>query len=186
MSTRRTLLRSAATAGLAAPLLTGCVTAGGGNPTSAATGDKSDRNPLGVPATSPLEVVIFKGGYGDDYAKAAEAAYHTRYPGAKIDHKGIQKVGEALQPRFVPNTPPDVVDNSGAGRLDVATLADSKQLTDLAGLLGAPSWDDPKVAVRDTLIPGVVDDGTFGGGCVALNYTYTVWGLWYSKPLFVR
>ena len=186
MSTRRSILGTAATVGLTAPLLTACVTGGGSTTTTATTGNKSDQNPLGVPSGSPLEVVIFKGGYGDDYAKAAETTYQKRYPAAKIDHKGIQKVGEALQPRFVANTPPDVVDDSGAGRLDIATLAESKQLTDLAQLLDAPSWDDPKVKVRDTLIPGVVDDGTFSGTCLTLNYTYTVWGLWYSKPLFAK
>jgi N-acetylglucosamine transport system substrate-binding protein len=182
MTTRRSLLRTAATVGVTAPLLSACVTSGGDTATSTAKGDKSDQNPLGVSASSPLEVVIFKGGYG----KAAESTYQKRYPAAKIDHKGIQKVGEALQPRFVANTPPDVVDNSGAGRLDIAALVESKQLTNLAELLDAPSWDDPKVTVRDTLIPGVVDDGTFSGTCVTLNYTYTVWGLWYSKPLFAK
>lgn len=181
-ATRRNLLLSAA----ALPFLSACVTGGGDDddPAAGNTGAKSADNPLGVKADAPLEVVIFKGGYGDEYAKSAENLYTQKYAGAKIDHKGLQKVGEALQPRFVANTPPDVVDNTGAGRLDIATLVSAKQVTDLTALLDAPAFDDPAKKVRDTLLPGVVDDGTFDGVAQTLNFTYTVWGVWYSKKLF--
>ena len=183
---RRTLLRTALTAGVAAPMLSGCVTGGGddADPAAGNTGAKSTDNPLGVKAGAPLEVVIFKGGYGDEYAKHAETLYRQKYAGATIDHKGLQKIGEALQPRFVANTPPDVVDNTGASRLDIATLVSARQVGDLSALLDAPAFDDPAKTVRDTLLPGVVEDGTFDKVPLTLNFTYTVWGLWYSKPLF--
>src|SRR5690349_1939085 len=178
-TTRRTLLTVAA-----AGVTSACVTSGGNDKPTSNQGAKSAENPLGVPADAALEVVIFKGGYGDDYAKNAEALYQQRFPNAKVDHKGIQKIGEALQPRFVANTPPDVVDNTGASRLDIATLVSAKQVSDLSQLLDAPSFDVPGKTVRDTLLPGVVDDGTFDKVPLTLNFTYTVWGLWYSKKLF--
>lgn len=181
---RRTVLRAAVAAGATLPLLSACVTGGSDDQPAAAAGAKSAANPLGVKEDAALEVVIFKGGYGDDYAKKAEARYTQKYPKATVDHKGIQKVGEALQPRFVANTPPDVVDNTGAGRLDLATLVGAKQLSNLTDLLEAPSFDDPAVKVKDTLLPGVVEDGTFDGAPLVLNFTYTAWGIWYSKPLF--
>ncbi|HTJ39566.1 MAG TPA: N-acetylglucosamine/diacetylchitobiose ABC transporter substrate-binding protein [Dactylosporangium sp.] len=182
---RRSILKGVAGIAAAAPLLSACVTSGGDDPAPAANGGaKSADNPLGVKDDAPLEVVIFKGGYGDDYAKHAEDLYKQKHAKATIDHKGIQKVGEALQPRFVANTPPDVVDNTGAGRLDLATLVAAKQLSDLSELLDAPSFDDPNTKVRDTLLPGVVDDGTFDKSVLVLNFTYTAWGLWYSRPLF--
>ncbi|MFV2114729.1 N-acetylglucosamine/diacetylchitobiose ABC transporter substrate-binding protein [Micromonospora sp. LOL_025] len=185
-TTRRTLLRAGAAVAAAVPLA-GCVTAGGGDDGApAAEGTKSAENPLGVPDATPLEVVVFKGGYGDDYAVHAEKLYQQRHPGATVDHKGIQKVGEALQPRFVADTPPDVVDNTGAGRLDLATLVAAGKLTDLRELLDAPALDGGGAKVRDTLLPGVVDDGTFDGVPRTLNFTYTVWGLWYSRSLFAR
>ncbi|MFI6820145.1 N-acetylglucosamine/diacetylchitobiose ABC transporter substrate-binding protein [Micromonospora sp. NPDC050187] len=185
-TTRRTVLRATAAVAAAGPLA-GCVTAGGGDDDApAAEGARSADNPLGVPDATPLEVVIFKGGYGDEYARHAEKLYQDRHPGATVDHKGIQKVGEALQPRFVADTPPDVVDNTGAGRLDLATLVAAKKLTDLNELLDAPALDGGGAKVRDTLLPGVVEDGTFGGVPRALNFTYTVWGLWYSRSLFAR
>jgi N-acetylglucosamine transport system substrate-binding protein len=187
---RRRLLPLLATpvlASAAGATLAGCVTSGSSKEDgSGAAGAKSADNPLGVPADASIEVVIFKGGYGDDYAKNAETLYQQKHSGAKIDHKGIQKVGEALQPRFVADTPPDVVDNTGAGRLDLAALVPAKKLADLTELLDAPSLDDPAVKVRDTLLPGVVDDGTFDNIPQTLNYTYTVWGIWYSKPLLAK
>ncbi|GIM95306.1 N-acetylglucosamine/diacetylchitobiose ABC transporter substrate-binding protein [Paractinoplanes toevensis] len=185
--TRRSLLRTAATAAIAAPLLSACVTGGKKDDGEAvAGGEKTADNPLGVKADAPLEVVVFKGGYGDEYAVKAEAQYTAKYPQAKVDHKGLQKVGEAIQPRFVAGNPPDVVDNTGAGRLDIATLVAANQVSDLAALLDAPAFDEPGRKVRDTLLPGVVEDGTFAGTTVALNFTYTVWGLWYSKPFFAE
>ncbi|WP_433291952.1 N-acetylglucosamine/diacetylchitobiose ABC transporter substrate-binding protein [Actinoplanes sp. CA-030573] len=184
---RRTLLKTAAAAAVTVPTLAACVTSGEKDEgTKAASGEKSADNPLGVKADAPLEVVVFKGGYGDDYATKAETQYTQRYPQAKIDHKGLQKVGEAMQPRFVAGNPPDVVDNTGAGRLDIATLVTVGQVADLADLLDAPALDQPGRKVRDTLLPGVVEDGTFGGRTAALNFTYTVWGLWFSKPFFAE
>jgi N-acetylglucosamine transport system substrate-binding protein len=184
--TRRSLLRTAVTAGVALPLLSACVTGGDddADPAAGNTGAKSADNPLGVKAETPLEVVIFKGGYGDEYARQAAALYTAKYPGAKVDVQGLQKIGEALQPRFVAGTPPDVVDNTGASRLDIATLVSAGQVGDLSELLDAPAFDQPGKTVRDTLLPGVVEDGTFDKTARTLNFTYTVWGLWYSKPLF--
>jgi N-acetylglucosamine transport system substrate-binding protein len=188
---RRDLLRTAALAGLVATpvggVLSGCAIGGGDAGTTAAEkGKVTADNPLGVPEDQPLEVVIFKGGYGDDYAKFHESLYQQKYPKAKIDHQGIQKVGQVMQPRMVAGNPPDVIDNTGAGRLDLAAVVADKQLTDLAPLLDAPSWDDPSKKVRDTLLPGVVEDGSFDGTFFVFNYVYTVYGNWYSKPLFAK
>jgi N-acetylglucosamine transport system substrate-binding protein len=180
--TRRALLGGAAAAG-AAGLLSGCVTAGGDEP-EAATGAVTDDNPLGVPEGAGLEVVIFDGAYGLDYAEHAADLYIGALSDATVDLQGIQHVGEALQPRFVAGDPPDVVDNTGAGRLDIAQLASSGQLQDLADLLDAPSLDDPEVTLRDTLMPGVVEDGTLEGAAVFLNYSTVAWGIWYSSSLF--
>ncbi len=51
-------------------------------------------------------------------------------------------------------------------------------------MLDAPAVDDPSKKVRDLLIPGTLDPGIQEGKVVALNYIYTVWGLWYSGKLF--
>ncbi|SDM84282.1 N-acetylglucosamine transport system substrate-binding protein [Allokutzneria albata] len=184
-TTRRSVLRGALAAA-ATPLLAGCVTAGGGDQGPALRGQITKDNPLGVALDAPLEVVIFKGAYGDQYALDAERAYNQRHPQAKINHQAIQKVGEALQPRFVADTPPDVVDNTGAGSLDLPTLVKANQVSDLTELLDSPSLHDPAVRVRDTLLPGVVDDGTFNGRPRALNLVYTAWGVWYSRTLFAE
>ncbi|GAA1031163.1 N-acetylglucosamine/diacetylchitobiose ABC transporter substrate-binding protein [Virgisporangium ochraceum] len=186
MSTRRTLL-----AGASALALTACATNAGksGDGDSNGGGRKgaaTNENPLGVASDAPLEVVIFKGGYGDQYAQQARDGYRQRHAKATIDYKAIQRVGEVLQPRFISDSPPDVVDNTGAGRLDLATLVTSNKLRDLGELLDAPSLDDPTVKVRDTLLPGVVDEGTYDGKPLVLNYASVLWGIWYSKSLFAQ
>ncbi|WP_203745233.1 N-acetylglucosamine/diacetylchitobiose ABC transporter substrate-binding protein [Catellatospora bangladeshensis] len=183
--TRRGALLSAAAAA-ASTTLAACATGGGGDNEGAGKGDVSAENPLGVPADAGLEVVIFKGGYGDQYAIDAGTRLKEKHPKVAIDHKGIQGVGEVLQPRFVADSPPDVVDNSGAGRLDLATLVSAGKLKDLTELLDAPAVDDPGKKVRDTLMPGVIEDGTFDGKPLVLNYSSVLWGVWYSKSLFAK
>jgi N-acetylglucosamine transport system substrate-binding protein len=179
--TRRTLL-----AGASALALTACATNAGKTGDEGRKGTASNENPLGVASDAPLEVVIFKGGYGDQYAQQARDAYQRRHAKATIDYKAIQRVGEVLQPRFIADNPPDVVDNTGAGRLDLATLIASGKLRDLSELLDAPSLDDPNTKVRDTLLPGIVDEGTYDGKPLVLNYTSVLWGIWYSKSLFAQ
>jgi hypothetical protein len=47
------------------------------------------RNPLGVDPAAPLDVVIFKGGFGDDYAiYVNENMYQKLYPDAQITYAG--------------------------------------------------------------------------------------------------
>ncbi|WP_116948980.1 N-acetylglucosamine/diacetylchitobiose ABC transporter substrate-binding protein [Jiangella endophytica] len=186
---RRTLLGLGAGLGALAGtgFLSACATSsstrGGGESASPrATGDPD--NPLGVPADLPLEAVIFKGGYGDQYAIDAQAVYQQRFPQAQIQHTGGQELAKLLQPRFVSGDVPDVICNAGAGALMLAPLVENGQLTDLTPLLDAPADGGDGRTVRDTLLPGVVEQGTFGGVPYALNYTFTVHGLYYSSALF--
>ncbi len=141
-------------------------------------------NPLKVKDDQALDVVIFKGGYGDDYAVNAEKIYSALFPKAKVGHQGIQRLGEQLQPRFVGGNPPDIIDNSGAGNLDQASLVADGQLTDLADLMEAPAFDSPGKKFKDTLIPNSQETGQYGGKQFSLEYAYTVYGVWYSSSAF--
>ncbi|MDG4811259.1 N-acetylglucosamine/diacetylchitobiose ABC transporter substrate-binding protein [Micromonospora sp. WMMD1120] len=187
---RRDILRRGAAAGLlatpAAGLLAGCATGGGGDKSDAKTykGTKSEQNPLGVQEDAPLEVVIFGGGFGEEYAKAHEAMYTEKYPKAKIKHTATQEISKTLQPRFVDGTPPDVVNNSGASQIDFNGLVSQNAIADLGELLAAPSLDVPGKTVRDTLLPGAVEVGSYDGRFLVLNYTYTAYGIWHSSKLF--
>ncbi|MGW5579590.1 N-acetylglucosamine/diacetylchitobiose ABC transporter substrate-binding protein [Micromonospora chokoriensis] len=187
---RRDILRRTAAAGMlatpAAGLLAGCATSGGGDKSDASTyqGTKSAENPLGVKEDAPLEVVIFGGGFGEEYAKAHEAMYTEKYPKAKVKHSATQEISKTLQPRFVDGTPPDVVNNSGAGQIDFNGLVSQNAVADLGELLDAPSLDVPGKTVRDTLLPGAVEVGSYDGTFLVLNYTYTAYGIWYSDKLF--
>lgn len=169
-----------------AAVVAGCAIPGGGAGGDATTGadaaGAAADNPFGVVADAPLEVVVFKGGYGDDYAKYAEEVYQSAFPDADIEHAGIQNIKETLQPRFVAGDPPDVVNSSGPSALSLSALFQDDQLTDLAVLLDAPSFDDPDKTVRETLLPGTVEP--LDGEYPIVNYAYTAYGFWYNETLF--
>jgi N-acetylglucosamine transport system substrate-binding protein len=186
--TRRDLLQRAAAAGVLAATaggaLSACAMGGGSDNGGAKSGSKDSTNPLGVPQDSPLEVVIFNGGFGEEYAKAHETMYQQRYPKAEVKHSATQEIAKTLSPRFVDGSPPDVLNNSGGNQIDFNGLVSQGALADLAPLLDAPSLDDPKRTVRQTLLPGSLLPGTYDGKTMALNYTYTAYGIWYSSKLF--
>ncbi len=186
---RRELLRRAAAVtllmGPAAGLLSACATSGGDDDKPAAGGDKSDKNPLGVKEDAPLDLVIFNGGYTDKYAvDVHEPLYAKAFPKAKINHQATPEINKVLQPRFAGGNPPDFVNNSGSGSMDFGALVADKQLLDLTELWDAPSVDDPNKKVRDTVVPGTVEVGSFNGKPYVLYYVSTVFGLWYSGKLF--
>jgi N-acetylglucosamine transport system substrate-binding protein len=174
---RRQILQRAAAMGLSASAVAALFA--GAIPVRAQT-PVAD-NPLGVDPTAPLDVVIFKGGFGDDYALHVNEMYTQRFPDAQITYAGIQRLGEQLQPRFVAGTPPDVIDNSGAGNLDNAALVAEGQLSDLADLLAAPSLDIEGMTVGETLVPGSQDPGIFNGVQYLLNLALSAFGIWYSS-----
>ncbi|KAB1141634.1 carbohydrate ABC transporter, N-acetylglucosamine/diacetylchitobiose-binding protein [Streptomyces luteolifulvus] len=184
---RRDLIKRSAALGLISvptmSFLSACASGGGDDSTDDSQGKTSKSNPFGVQKNSKLDVVIFKGGYGDDYAKAWETSFQKKW-GVTSTHTGTQEITGKLQPRFNAGNPPDIVDDSGAQQIPIDVLHKNGQLLDLAAVLDAPSIDDPSKKVRDTLIPGTLDAGMQENKVVALNYIYTVWGLWYSGKLF--
>lgn len=176
--TRREIMRRAAALGLSAPAVAALFA--GAVPVRALAQDAD--NPLGVDPAAPLDVVIFKGGFGDEYAiYVNENMYGVLYPDAQITYAGIQRLGEQLQPRFVAGNPPDVIDNSGAGNLDNAALVAEGQLADLADLMAAPSYDTEGATFAETLVPGSQESGIFDGTQYLLNWALSAYGVWYSS-----
>ncbi|WP_328653016.1 N-acetylglucosamine/diacetylchitobiose ABC transporter substrate-binding protein [Micromonospora sp. NBC_00330] len=187
---RRTVLRRAAAVGmLATPaigLLGACATSGSdGDNEQVAGGTKSEKNPLGVKEDAAIEVVIFNGGYGEKYATDVhEPLYKKAFPKAEVKHQATQAVSTVLQPRFASGNPPEFVNNSGEKLMDFGALVADGQLQDLTELWDAPSVDDPSKKVRDTVVPGTIEAGSFNGKPFVLYYVSTVFGIWYSGKLF--
>ncbi|MFF0467703.1 N-acetylglucosamine/diacetylchitobiose ABC transporter substrate-binding protein [Micromonospora zamorensis] len=187
---RRTLLRRAAAVGvLATPaigLLGACATSGSDKENEqVAGGTKSEKNPLGVKEDAAIEVIIFNGGYGEKYATDVhEPLYKKAFPKAEVKHQATQAVSTVLQPRFASGNPPEFVNNSGEKLMDFGALVADGQLQDLTELWDAPSVDDPSKKVRDTVVPGTIEAGSFNGKPFVLYYVSTVFGIWYSGKLF--
>lgn len=179
---RRQIIRRGAALGLSAPAIALAVSAV--RPVPAWAQDAS--NPLGVDASAPLDVVIFKGGFGDNYALKVNDMYSAAYPDAKISYLGTQRLGPQFQPRFVAGNPPDIMDNSGADNLPIATLVAESQLADLTDLLAAPAYDTEGATVNDTLIPGSQSTGVYDGVPRVFLYAETVYGIWHNQALFAE
>ncbi|WP_419998549.1 N-acetylglucosamine/diacetylchitobiose ABC transporter substrate-binding protein [Streptomyces boninensis] len=188
---RRDLIKRAAALGLIAvptmSTLAACASGGGDDDKKDAKGKKSKKNPLGVKADAAIEIHIFNGGFSDQYAKDAEKIYKSSYPKADVQHKAGQQIGRALQPRMAQGDPPDVINNSGDGNMDVQALLKNKQLEPLNDLMDAPSWDDPNKTVRETLVPGTAEMGQFGDDKVYVLYiAYGVYGVWYGNAMLKK
>ncbi|MFI6926106.1 N-acetylglucosamine/diacetylchitobiose ABC transporter substrate-binding protein [Nonomuraea spiralis] len=183
---RRELLRGAALVPVAGALAA-CATPVA-KPTATASSAPvatSAANPFGVADGKPLEVWIFDGGFGQDYAKTIhEPLFKTKYPKSEIKHNATKEITKVLQPRFAGGNPPEVIDNSGANFMDFGALSQDGQLQDLTALLDAPSWDDPAVKVRDTIDPSVIEIGTYDGKFSVLGYVNYIHGIWYSQKVF--
>ena len=129
---------------------------------------------------STVDAVIFKGGYGIDYAEFAGKQVEAKQSGVTVKVTPTTKVAQTLQPRFVAGNPPDVIDNSGAGLIGINTIRD--QLAELTDVIEAKNYEG--TVIKDTLYPGVTEPGTFDGKFIVLNYALTVYALWYSASLF--
>jgi N-acetylglucosamine transport system substrate-binding protein len=184
---RRDFLRGSLVAAALIPtsgLLGACATSGTGSSSSGASSSAaanvSDTNPFGMASGSTVDAVIFKGGYGIEYAQFAGQQVEAKQPGSTVKVTAQTNIAQTLQPRFVAGNPPDVIDNSGAGLIGINTIRE--QLVDLTDVINAKNYEGTVIA--DTLYAGVTKPGTFDGKFVQLNYVLTVYALWYSASLF--
>ncbi len=186
-TTRRGFLRGAAAVGAGAALapylgkagIVGATTVPPGGEGTAAAGVDAV-NPLGVADSSTVDAVIFNGGYGIDYVEFAADIFEQTHEGSTVEVSPSTLIAPELQPRFVSGDPPDIIDNSGAQSIGMATILD--QLEDLTDVIDAPNLEG--VTIRDTLYGGVLAPGTFEGKLAAINYALTVYAIWYSSSLF--
>jgi N-acetylglucosamine transport system substrate-binding protein len=187
---RRTVLQRAAVAGLVATpavgLLAACADSGSDtSDTSTNSGTVSATNPLGAPEDQPINVIIFNGGYGDKYATDVhEPMYKKAHPKSEVKHQSSQAISTLVQPLIAGGNAPEFVNNSGEKSMDFGALVADGQLQDLTALFDSPSIDDPSKKIKDTLVPGTIEAGSFNGKPYVLYYVSTVFGIWYSGKLF--
>jgi N-acetylglucosamine transport system substrate-binding protein len=188
---RRTLLRRAGAVGLlaipAVSMLSACVGDSSDDTSKQSSGTKSADNPLGIDPKAPTEIIIFNGGLGTAYSTDVDTPlYNKKWPDSKITYSQTETISTVVQPRINAGSPPDMIDNSGSNLMDMGALVAAGQAQDLTDLFAAPSWDIPGKKVSETLTPGTIEQGTYSGKPYALNYSYTVYGLWYDAKLFAK
>ena len=144
---------------------------------------QGDDNPLGVDPEAPLDIVVFKGGYGDDYAINVKDMYQERFPDSEIAYIGTQRLQEQFQPRVVDGNPPDVMLNGGAGSFNVTTLYNEGQLTSLDDLMTAPAYQQEDITFLDSVVPGSQAEGVYDGSQYSLKYSMNINGVWFNQAL---
>src|SRR5690625_313009 len=135
----RRLFLSLAGAGTGAAALSACAAGGGGDDgddgdggVPEGEGEVSDDNPFGVDPEAAVEVVIFNGGYGDQYGLDAGAMYAELYPDAEgVNVHSTVNIQPDLQPRFIEGNPPDLFDNAGAQSLNAGALISEGSLAEI-------------------------------------------------------
>jgi N-acetylglucosamine transport system substrate-binding protein len=179
------MLRRAAAASLlatpAAGLLSACA-GGGGKSDNNNAGSKSADNPFGVKDGSTVNVVVFDGGLGTEYAEKDKTIFAGKHPKVTVNLGKTQKIKTQEQPKMA-QQPSDLINNSGADSMDTSTLINQNAIAPIDDLLDAKAWDG-NGTIRDTLLPGTVSDGTYNGKFYTLKYAYTVWGMWYDGAVF--
>ncbi len=183
-SRRQFLGRGVVAAALAAPTSAALLAACGSSPSTSGGGQTSKENPFGVDASAPLNVVIFNGGYGFEWAKQATAAYTKKYPKAQIQFADTTQISQQYQGQFTAGTPPDFMDDSGASFINPATLVSSNQLASLDELWSAPAIDDTSKKNSDLVTMSLQQPAVYNKKHFVLLYALTVYGLWYSSSLF--
>jgi N-acetylglucosamine transport system substrate-binding protein len=189
---RRTLLRRAGAVGLLATPAVGMLAAcaGGSDDTQKQSkGTVSADNPLGIDPKAGIEIVIFDGGLGTKYATDVDTPlYNKKWPDSKVTYSATQQIATTIKPRINSGTPPDMINNSGSDLMDFGAIVKAGQAADLTDLFAAASLDIPGKKVGETLVPGAIEQGTYdtagGRKPFAVNYSFTVFGLWYNKKLF--
>ncbi|MBD3943608.1 carbohydrate ABC transporter, N-acetylglucosamine/diacetylchitobiose-binding protein [Microbacterium sp. NEAU-LLC] len=174
--------RTALNAGIVAVAL-GLVLAGCAGPDQAQTSDgtASADNPFGVAANTKVDVVVFDGGYGTEYAEFAAGLVEDQIgDGVTVEISPTNNLSQALQPRFVGGTPPDTFTNDGADAIPITSIQD--QLEDLSDFWNTKNYDGVKIT--DAVFPGVKDVGEYDGSYLNANYVMTLFSLWYSRSLF--
>lgn len=146
---------------------------------------QGEDNPLEVDPDAPLDVVIFKGGYGDEFAiNVNDNIYGALYPDAEITYNGTQRLQEQYQARVVDNNPPDIMLNAGAGNFNSTTLYNEGQLANLDDLMAAPAYGQEGVSFADSLLPGSQQEGVFDGSQFIVKHVINLNGIWYNQALF--
>lgn len=142
-------------------------------------------NPLNVDPAAPLDVVVFKGGFGDDYAiNVRDNLYQAHFPDSSITYVGTQRLQEQFQARVVDGNPPDVMNNAGAGSFNSTSLVNDGQLMSLDDLMAAPAYGQEGVTLAESLASGSQADGNFDGKQMVAKYNLGMNGIWYSQTLF--
>ena len=151
-------------------------------------GAESATNPLGVAADAPLEVVIFNGGYGDDYAKATRRMYGRSTRRRRSTTRPPRRSARCCSRASSPTTRRTCVDNCGAETTRPTPPSSTRQAHRPHRAARRSRRSTTRTRRSATpCCPASIEHGTFDGkfhGAQLRLRDSTA--IWYSKPLFAK
>ncbi|MDR0283692.1 MAG: N-acetylglucosamine/diacetylchitobiose ABC transporter substrate-binding protein [Propionibacteriaceae bacterium] len=137
-------------------------------------------NPFGLKDGSVIDAVVFDGGYKTDYVDFAGQVLQKKFPGVTVNVTASTEISAEMQPRFVGGNPPDLLDNQGAQTIPMTSII--SQLATWDNLWAANTYEG--VPIKDAVLSGVKETGTYDGRFLVMPYVMTVWAFYYSQSLF--
>ncbi len=136
-----------------------------------------------------LNVAAFEGGYGRTYWEDIVAKFEAAYPGVKVNLTIDPEIGNILAPQTAVGEWPDVISISDTERSGLVTsMIKNQELLDLTDLFNGESLDRPGTALKDIIVPGMLDStkyAPYGDGKIYLApFNVGPMGMVYNKKLF--
>ncbi|MBS1722153.1 MAG: extracellular solute-binding protein [Armatimonadetes bacterium] len=175
---------------LMALVCAGCSGAGGGASSGSST--ETGSSPAVKVTEAPtgdgkiegkLEIVAFKGGYGDDFYRTAAEEFAKDHPGLTATVEGDPQIWEKVRPRMVAGDTPDIM-FPGWG-MDQWGLVQDGQLMALDKALDSPAYDSQKTW-RETFDPNLLKFCQKDGKTYMLPLYTMVYGWWYDPAVFAK
>ena len=136
---------------------------------------------LTSPTDGPLDIKVFKGGYGDDFFIEAGEEYGEEH-GIEVETIGDPHLWEPLRSDFVAGNPPDVT-WPGWG-MKYWSLVFDEQVEQMDAYLAMTPYDSDEGTWRDTFDEQLLELGQFEGRQYMMPFHVNLNGWWYNKTMF--
>lgn len=164
-------------AGLATMLLAGCGN-GGGGASETVTSDTGEK----LTTADSLEVMVFAGGYGDDFFTQAAKEYSEK-TGVEVTVIGDARIDEQFRPRMQEGDPPGLA--FPGWRFDHWGAASEGEVMPLDTALTGKAWESEDTW-GSTFDEKLLRIGKLDGKQYVLPYYLIVMGWWYDADLFAE
>jgi N-acetylglucosamine transport system substrate-binding protein len=127
-----------------------------------------------------LELALFLGGY-TGYWESYIAKFEQENPGITVKYELSNTIHDTLRARMMTDDVPDFIATNIFPQFDPRVLAREGQLLDLSSFFSETQISG--IPLRDRIMDGLLDPGTFNGKAYLAPQLFNMQGLFYNKKL---